>query len=52
MESINFGGISMIDRKELVSGHNPVLEEMDKESALTVGNGEFAFTSEDRKSVV
>lgn len=36
----------MIDRKELVSGHNPVLEEMDKESALTVGNGEFAFTAD------
>lgn len=36
----------MIDRKELVNGHNPVLEEMDKESALTVGNGEFAFTAD------
>lgn len=36
----------MIDRKELVGSHNPVLEEMDKESALTVGNGEFAFTAD------
>ncbi len=36
----------MINRKELVSSHNPVLEEMDKESALTVGNGEFAFTAD------
>lgn len=36
----------MINREELVSGHNPVLEEMDKESALTVGNGEFAFTAD------
>lgn len=36
----------MIDRKELVSSHDPVLEEMDKESALTVGNGEFAFTAD------
>lgn len=37
---------NMIDRKELVSSHDPVLEEMDKESALTVGNGEFAFTAD------
>lgn len=36
----------MIDRKELVSGHNPVLVEADRESALTVGNGEFAFTAD------
>lgn len=36
----------MIDRKELVDSHNPILEEMDRESALTVGNGEFAFTAD------
>lgn len=36
----------MIDRKELVSSHNPVLTEMDKEAALTVGNGEFAYTAD------
>ena len=36
----------MIDRKELISRHDPVLEEVDKESALTVGNGEFAFTAD------
>lgn len=36
----------MIDREELVSSHDPVLEEMDEESALTVGNGEIAFTAD------
>lgn len=36
----------MIDRKELVDSHNPVLEEIDRESALTVGNGEFAYTAD------
>lgn len=36
----------MIDRKKLVSGHDPVLVEADKESVLTVGNGEFAFTAD------
>ena len=36
----------MIDREKLVSGHNPVLRKMDRESALTVGNGEFAFTAD------
>ncbi len=38
--------VNMIDRKELVSSHDPVLEEIDRESALTVGNGEFAFTAD------
>lgn len=36
----------MIDRRELIDGHNPVLMEADKESALTVGNGELAFTAD------
>ncbi len=36
----------MIDREELVSGHNPVLLEVDKESVLTVGNGEFAYSAD------
>lgn len=36
----------MIDRKELIDSHNPVLTEADKESALTVGNGEMAFTAD------
>ena len=36
----------MIDRKHLVSSHNPVLTKADKESALTVGNGELGFTAD------
>ncbi len=36
----------MINRKELIDGHNPILTEADKASALTVGNGEFAFTAD------
>lgn len=36
----------MINRRELVSSHNPVLTTVDKDSALTVGNGEFAFTAD------
>lgn len=36
----------MIDRKQLVSSHNPVLTKADKESALTVGNGELGFTAD------
>lgn len=33
-----------IDRYALVSRHNPVLEAVDVDSPLTVGNGELAFT--------
>jgi hypothetical protein len=33
-----------IDRRALVSRHDPVLERFDAESPLTVGNGQFAFT--------
>jgi hypothetical protein len=36
----------MINRKELVSRHNPVLCGVDTESPLTVGNGDFAFTAD------
>lgn len=36
----------MINRKELIDSHNPVLTEPDKASALTVGNGELAFTAD------
>lgn len=36
----------MIERRQLVDSHNPVLEEIDKESALTVGNGELGFTAD------
>jgi hypothetical protein len=35
-----------IDRKTLVSRHNPVVRKIDPFSALTVGNGEFAFTAD------
>ncbi|MCL1951096.1 MAG: hypothetical protein FWF59_15355 [Turicibacter sp.] len=36
----------MIDKKKLVSKHNPRLFEVKKDSPLTVGNGEFAFTAD------
>ncbi len=35
-----------IDRYKLVSRHNPVLEAVDVNSPLTVGNGELAFTAD------
>lgn len=35
-----------IDRYVLVSRHNPVLEAVDVDSPLTVGNGELAFTAD------
>ena len=35
-----------IDRKALVSRHNPVLRKLDPLSPLSVGNGEFAFTAD------
>lgn len=35
-----------IDRQKLVSRHCPILEQMDVNSPLTVGNGEFAFTAD------
>lgn len=35
-----------IDRKALVTRHNPVLHAVDVHSPLTVGNGEFAFTAD------
>lgn len=34
----------MINRYELVNRHNPIMKEVDPESPLSVGNGEFAFT--------
>jgi len=34
----------MIDRKQLVSRHNPILNGISTESPLSVGNGDFAFT--------
>lgn len=36
----------MIDRKQLIGGHNPVLHSADVSSPLTVGNGELAFTAD------
>ncbi len=36
----------MIDRKEWVSRHNPVLTAARADSPLTVGNGDFAFTAD------
>lgn len=36
----------MINRYELVNRHNPVLTKADKNSPLTVGNGNFAFTAD------
>jgi protein-glucosylgalactosylhydroxylysine glucosidase len=35
-----------IDRRALVTRHNPVLHALDPESPLSVGNGEFAFTAD------
>jgi hypothetical protein len=34
----------MIDRKMLVSRHNPKIHEFDPFAPLSVGNGDFAFT--------
>ena len=36
----------MINRKKLISKHNPVLNKIDTDSTLTVGNGDFAFTTD------
>ncbi|MDO5417866.1 MAG: glycoside hydrolase family 65, partial [Lachnospiraceae bacterium] len=38
--------MSKIDRKELLALHNPVLQRVDTESPLTVGNGELGFTAD------
>lgn len=35
-----------IDRRSLVSRHDPVLKAPDPRSPLTLGNGEFAFTAD------
>lgn len=35
-----------IDRYKLISRHNPHLKEIDYKSALTIGNGGFAFTAD------
>ena len=42
-----FGGLSgRIDRRLLVRRHNPSVTQFDPFSALSVGNGEFAFTAD------
>ena len=38
------GDTTMINRKKLVSSHNPVLRSVQLDSPLTVGNGGFAFS--------
>jgi len=35
-----------IDRKALVTRHNPILRKLDPLSPLSIGNGEFAFTAD------
>ncbi len=35
-----------INRRDVVSRHNPTLRELDPRSPLSVGNGEFAFTAD------
>src|SRR4051812_38903563 len=40
------GASSSIDRKAIVQRHNPAVRKIDPFSALTVGNGEFAFTAD------
>src|ERR1035441_10917072 len=35
-----------INRRDVVSRHNPTLHEIDPRSPLSVGNGEFAFTAD------
>lgn len=36
----------MINRKELVTRHHPIIRKIETDSPLTVGNGEFAFTAD------
>src|SRR5579884_1233629 len=35
-----------LDRRKLVSRHNPILQAADPRTPLSVGNGEFAFTAD------
>ena len=37
---------ALIDRKALVTRHNPILDKFDHLSPLSIGNGEFAFTAD------
>lgn len=38
--------LAAIDRQALVSRHNPHITRIDPEAAVTVGNGDFAFTAD------
>ncbi len=40
------GDATLIDRGALVARHNPLLNKLDPFSSLSLGNGEFAFTSD------
>jgi protein-glucosylgalactosylhydroxylysine glucosidase len=40
------GRAAGIDRRALVTRHNPVIRSFDAESPLSVGNGQFAFTAD------
>ncbi len=40
------GAPTGLDRRSLVSRHNPTLHALDPRSPLSVGNGEFAFTAD------
>jgi hypothetical protein len=44
--SIRSVSASGIDRKALVTRHNPALQKFDPLSPLSIGNGEFAFTAD------
>lgn len=41
-----FADASRIDRRDLVTRHNPTLESVDPSAPLMVGNGNFAFTAD------
>lgn len=46
MSIFSWYNLPMINRKQLTARHNPVLNTIDTESPLTVGNGDFAFTAD------
>ncbi len=39
-------GVEPIDRRALVTRHNPVLHRLDPDAPLSIGNGRFAFTAD------
>ena len=44
--SANAAETARIDRRALVGRHNPIIRKLDPFSALTVGNGNFAFAGD------